>query len=72
MQEAKAVRIVINGDERDVADNITVHELLAVLELKTRAVAVERNLEIVPAATHKACTLSEGDRLEIVTLVGGG
>lgn len=66
------MRIVVNGDEREVADHITVQELLVMLDVKTRAVAVERNLEIVPAATHRECTLCEGDRLEIVTLVGGG
>ncbi len=66
------MRIVVNGDEREVAANITVQELLADLDVKTRAVAVERNLEIVPAAAHNECTLCEGDRLEIVTLVGGG
>jgi sulfur carrier protein len=46
--------------------------LLASLNLKTRAVAVERNREIVPSAQHAECTLQDGDRLEIVTLVGGG
>ena len=66
------MRIVVNGERRDVPAGITVRELLASLALKTRAVAVERNLKIVPAAEHAACTLSEGDRLEIVTLVGGG
>lgn len=72
MQGAMDVRIVLNGDERDVPAKTTVRELLASLDIKTRAVAVERNLEIVPAAQHAACTLTEGDRLEIVTLVGGG
>ena len=67
-----AVRIVVNGDELEVAANITVQDLLADLDVSTRAVAVERNLEIVPAATHSQCKLCEGDRLEIVTLVGGG
>mgnify|MGYP002626970367 CR=1 FL=1 len=66
------MRIVVNGDERVVPTNITVQELLTTLEVKSRAVAVERNLEIVPAAEHSTCVLSEGDRVEIVTLVGGG
>lgn len=66
------VRIVVNGDEREVAYGTTVKDLLKSLDIKTRAFAVERNLEIVPAAEHDACTLSEGDTLEIVTLVGGG
>jgi sulfur carrier protein len=33
---------------------------------------VELNLEVVPRARHGDTLLHEGDRLEIVTLVGGG
>lgn len=72
MQVEDAVRITVNGQEQTVPDGTTVRALLDSLEVKTRAVAVERNLEIVPRAEHAECQLSDGDRLEIVTLVGGG
>jgi len=42
------------------------------LELDPRRLAVELNLELVPRAEHARQKLAEGDRLEIVTLVGGG
>jgi thiamine biosynthesis protein ThiS len=35
-------------------------------------VAVERNLEIAPRSTYADTVLSEGDRIEIVTFIGGG
>jgi sulfur carrier protein len=35
-------------------------------------VAVELNLDVVPRAKHAETLLRDGDRLEIVTLVGGG
>jgi sulfur carrier protein len=66
------MRIVVNGDEREIPDGTTVRELLAALQVKTRGFAVERNREIVPSAQHVECILFDGDRLEIVTLVGGG
>jgi sulfur carrier protein len=66
------VRITVNGRERDVLEGTTVGSLLTSLDVKTKAVAVERNLEIVPKAEHATCLLGDGDRLEIVTLVGGG
>ncbi|MBX3440026.1 MAG: sulfur carrier protein ThiS [Planctomycetaceae bacterium] len=66
------MRIIVNGEARDVAAGTSVGELLVSLNIRTRAVAVERNLEIVPSAHHAECVLSEGDQLEIVTLVGGG
>ncbi len=46
--------------------------LLEQLKMEPKYLAVERNLELVPRAEHGGCVLAEGDRLEIVTLVGGG
>ena len=66
------MRIVLNGEERDVADGLTVAALLDTLDVPRRYVAVERNREIVPRARHAETVLSEGDRIEIVTMVGGG
>ena len=42
------------------------------LGLADTYVAVEVNLELVPRQDHARHRLAEGDRLEIVTLVGGG
>ena len=66
------MRIWLNGDERDIADGLTVAALLETLDLPRRHVAVERNREIVPRARHAETALAEGDRVEIVTMVGGG
>ena len=66
------MRIELNGEPREVPPGTTVAALLAELELQPRYLAVERNQELVPRAQHAACTLQTGDRLEIVTLVGGG
>ena len=46
--------------------------LRAELGLADRPVAVEVNLELVPRRLHADRPLAEGDRVEIVTLVGGG
>ena len=64
--------IRLNGEPRDVPDGCTVSALLAELKLNTKALAVERNLELVPRRDHETAVLVEGDRVEIVTLVGGG
>lgn len=66
------MRITINGEPREVPDGTTLAELLQRLELKPEQLAVERNLEIVPRRTFGDCALVADDRLEIVTLVGGG
>jgi len=66
------VEITVNGHRRQVAEEITVAELLRELGMANKHVAVEVNLELVPHRRHVEQRLSDGDRLEIVTLVGGG
>ncbi|MGQ0634586.1 MAG: sulfur carrier protein ThiS [Planctomycetaceae bacterium] len=66
------MQISVNGQPREVDDGTTVARLLDELQMPPRYLAVERNCELVPRASHAACVLKPGDRVEIVTLVGGG
>jgi sulfur carrier protein len=66
------VKVIVNGEPREVAPTLTVAELLRQLEVSPRGVAVEVNLQVIPRSQHEQYRLTEGDRLEIVTLVGGG
>ncbi|MFP4141191.1 MAG: sulfur carrier protein ThiS [Planctomycetota bacterium] len=66
------MRITVNGETRELSDDATVAELIAEMNLQPRQVAVERNKELVPRSRHAETPLSEGDNLEVVTLVGGG
>ena len=64
--------ITVNGEPRDVAAGETVAALLRAIGLDTRKVAVERNEEIVPRSTYAETPVMDGDRIEIVTFIGGG
>jgi sulfur carrier protein len=66
------VQVHVNGEPREVPAGTTVEALLRDLGLAGRPLAVERNLEIVPRSAHGATPLADGDRVEIVTMVGGG
>lgn len=66
------MQISLNGKPREVEPGDTVASLLETLGLDPRQVAVERNLELAPRTRHAATPLTAGDRIEIVTLVGGG
>lgn len=66
------MEIIVNGEPREVPAGRSVAELLEDLGLAGKFVAVEVNLEVVPRARHATHRLAAGDRLEIVTLVGGG
>ncbi len=63
----------VNGVERSVNGGLSVSGLLDVLGIPpSMALAVERNRVVVPRATWDDVPLADGDRLEIVSLVGGG
>ena len=66
------MRVFVNGEEREVPDAVTVTGLLTAIEVTAERVAVEVNREIVPRSLHAEHALREGDRVEIVTMVGGG
>ena len=66
------MQIVVNGNERELAPLTTVAGLLQTLDLAPIRVAVELNEKLVPRKEFGRTALSPGDRLEIVTLVGGG
>lgn len=66
------MNITVNGQEQQVPERLTVAGLLERMKLPPRGVAVEVNLQIVPRARWAEQELAEGDRLEVVTLAGGG
>jgi len=66
------MRLLLNGEERHLAGVSNVADLVASLGLDARKVAVEHNLEIVPRSIYAATALTDGDRIEIVTFIGGG
>lgn len=66
------MKIRINGSDTEVAFGSTVGRLLDMLEIDTVGVAVEVNREIIPKRLLGTTFLSEGDRVEIVRMTGGG
>lgn len=66
------MRLWINGAERDTPALATVADLARWLELPAFGAAVELNGAVVPKRDQAATPLREGDRLEVVRLVGGG
>jgi thiamine biosynthesis protein ThiS len=66
------LRIILNGETRDVPDSISLSDLLEHLSLAQERLAIEYNREVVRRADWPRTVLSEGDQLEIVHFVGGG
>ncbi|MGE5851623.1 MAG: sulfur carrier protein ThiS [Deltaproteobacteria bacterium] len=66
------MKLKINGEEREIADGLTVTALLEELKIRPARVVVERNREIVAREVYGITRLADGDMLEIVHFVGGG
>jgi thiamine biosynthesis protein ThiS len=69
---ATTLAVTINGERHVLPDGTSVAALLELHRLDARFTAVERNAELVPKSRFASTRLADGDRLEIVTLVGGG
>jgi sulfur carrier protein len=66
------IRLFVNGENRDVEKDTTVTGLLEVLGTPPERVAVELNLQILDKQAYGRTVLKDGDRLEIISFVGGG
>ena len=66
------MHIQVNGEERMLAAGVTVAGLLTELEIRQDRVAVELNLNILDRSAFDRRSLQEGDRIEIISFIGGG
>ena len=66
------MQIMLNGQPETLDSAATVADLLARLKLEPIRVAVEVNEDLVPRKSFEKTPLRDGDRVEIVTFVGGG
>lgn len=66
------MQLIVNGEERDVAEVQTLGEFLVACALPSRLVVVERNGGIVPREKYAETPLVSGDVLEIVQMMAGG
>lgn len=66
------MKIILNGEPREVAQDLTVKQLIDELGMAEGRLAVEINLEIVPRSLHADTRLNADDKVEVVHAIGGG
>ncbi len=66
------MQIQVNGEPRTLAAGVTVAGLLTELDIRPDRVAVEVNLNILDRGEFDGRRLQEGDRIEIISFIGGG
>lgn len=66
------ITIVLNGNNKQVDDNINISKLLESLDLSDKRLAVEVNQQIIARSDFDSFTLNDQDSVEIVQAIGGG
>ena len=69
---AEPIALQVNGESRQSTAGLSLQQLLVELGYEPRLVVVEFNGAIVPRAQWPDQAVAAGDRLEVVTIVGGG
>ncbi len=64
--------IILNGENKQVDNNTNINQLLQIIDLSDKRLAVEVNEQIVPRSEFSETTLQESDKVEIVQAIGGG
>ena len=66
------IAIILNGESHRCPANISLPDLLKLLEFNPRLIALEYNGEILHRQYWETTVIQNNDRLEVVTIVGGG
>ncbi|MDR1700792.1 MAG: sulfur carrier protein ThiS [Lachnoclostridium sp.] len=70
--ERMEIIMYVNGQLISITSEITLQEFLQKEGYDIQKIAVEKNGEIIPRKSFDAVTVSDNDKLEIVSFVGGG
>ncbi len=66
------MQITLNGKPREIAEGITVQQLIEQLALQPARVAVQVNMDIIKRERYGEVTVKPGDVIEVLTFMAGG
>ncbi len=72
MSPGTSIQIQVNGELQTAPSGSTIAGLLKQLDIRSDRVAVEVNLQILDRQNFDRQSLQEGDRIEIISFIGGG
>jgi len=68
----KKIKIKVNGKVKTVLNDSKLSDLLKVLNIPIKKVAIELNQEIIDKKRTSNIKLKKNDKIEIVHFIGGG
>ena len=72
MKKIKKIKIKINGKSKLINENIKLSNLIKILKIPIKKVAIELNRVIIDKKNLDKINLKKNDKIEIVHFIGGG
>ncbi len=66
------MQVLINGETRNIENELNLRQLLEKLELPMTRIAIELNKDVVRKKDWETIKISDADKIEIIHFVGGG
>jgi len=68
----RKIKVSVNGEIREIDENLNVKELIEALDYRTKGFAVAVNTTFVAIDSYTEKMIKEGDIIDILTPVQGG
>ena len=72
MKKIKKIKIKVNGKIKSISEHCKLSELINLLKIPLKKVAIELNEEIIDKKKIEKVKLNKNDKIEIVHFIGGG
>jgi thiamine biosynthesis protein ThiS len=72
MQKIKKIQIKVNGKVKSIPAKYSISDLVKILNIPIKKVAIEHNQEIIDKKKINRIILKKNDKIEIVHFIGGG
>lgn len=66
------MQVILNGVSAELANGLTVADVVPMVTDRTSGIAVARNGEVVPRSRWSGDVVAPGDRVDVLTAVQGG
>ena len=72
MKKINKMKIRVNGKVKSISSNYSMLDLVKILKIPLKKVAIELNQEIIDKKNINKINLKKNDKIEIVHFIGGG
>ena len=66
------MNLIINGESMDFEDNKSIQEILDILNIESKIVAVALNSNLIQKESYNDTFPNNGDKIELLQYIGGG